>query len=93
MSRLLPVQAALADGMLHRCNPSEPDAVRSTALGNLAEMLPLLHTQMQPWAERVAAAALQEMQCDVPQNRHHAVFALGLLVRVGICHRVAAASN
>lgn len=75
-------QAALADGLLQRCEPSEPDAVRSSALGNLADMAPILQGDMTPWAERVAAAALRELQCSVSQNRHHAVYTLGMLVRL-----------
>ena len=76
------LQEHVAEAMLSRLRPSEPDFVRSTALGALAELTAVLGAEMGPWVERLAAAAAAEMRCAMPQNRHHGVFLLGILVRV-----------
>ena len=80
------MQAALADALLARLQPEEPDSVRSAALGSAAELVEVLVELAAPWAVRLAAAAARETSCGASENRHHAAFALGLIVRLCLLH-------
>jgi hypothetical protein len=75
------MQAALAEAVLSRLQPRQPDSIRAGVMGSFAELVQELGAALSPWAERFAAVALRELSCAASQNRHHGVFVLGLMVR------------
>jgi hypothetical protein len=75
------LQEHLAKAALSRLASMQTDFIRSTTLGSLAELTAVLGARISPWAEDIGAAALREMSGKSSHNRHHGVFALGILVR------------
>jgi hypothetical protein len=77
---------ARAQAKLGRCfaawlAPVRSDAMRSVFSGTLAELVQELGGAFAPLAPQFLPALLKETQSEAPQNRHHAVFALGCIMQ------------
>ena len=75
------MQAKLGQPFLSWLQPSRSDAMRSVFTGTLAELLAHIGDHAAPYVPAVLPVLVKETQCETPQNRHHALFALGTIVR------------